>query len=114
MKRLIVTALLLAMTAPAVAIEQTLTQASPTSAAVNCPQGRTLAYVYRGTFDSATAKVQSQDADADWNDVVGTSETAAAAGSVLCFTDGEQYRVTTTGGGGSQSLEVELETVKRQ
>lgn len=113
MKRFMAAALLL-LAPYAVGIEATLTQASATSAVVNCPQGYKLAWLYRGTFDSATAKVQSQDADDDWNDVPDTDNTTANGGIVTCFTVGEKYRITSSGGGVSQSLEVELEAFRER
>lgn len=108
MKRAILTALLV-VAGPVYAIEETLTQGSPTSSEVLCGQGMKIGYLYRGTFDSATAKIQSEDADGDWNDVPDTSATSADGGVVQCFVNSRTYRVTTTGGGGSQSIEIEFE-----
>ena len=106
--------ILLMLACSSFALEATLTQGSPTSATVKCDQGYRLAYVYRGTFDGATAVLQSQDDDDDWNDVPDTSDTTANGGSILCFTESRNYRLHTTAGGASESVEIELEVLRER
>lgn len=114
LRRTVIGLILLTLSWSACALEETLTEASPTSTTVQCEQGYRLTYVYRGTFDSATARVQSQDDDDDWNDVPDTSAPAASGGSILCFTAGTNYRLHTSGGGASEAVEIELNVIRER
>lgn len=72
--------------------------------------GREVLIKVSGTFDSVTAKVQTQDNGTDWVDYPSASFTAAGAKVITMPTD--NLRINTAGGGGSLDIDVVIQELK--
>lgn len=88
------------------------------SEAVDAPEGRAFVEV-SGTFDSATATVQLRRKATDnvaagpWLSLGSLADFTADAAQEIAIGSGMEIRVSTTGGGGSQSINCYVSTIDR-